>query len=1073
MSEDKSLVIAHIADVHVRNISRHEEYKNIFAKLYKDLKSRKIDLIVIAGDIFHSKTQLSPESLGLVSEFLNNLADITQVLVIPGNHDANLSNQDRMDALSPVVELLNHKNIYYFSKSEICRFYVTSADMLINLGVFSCIDTSGYDRVNEEIKKNTPNDKINIALYHGAINLAKTDIGFTFHDGRNPESFDNWDFVLLGDIHKRQDVNEKGNMSYPGSLIQQNFGESLDKGYLLWTIKSKTDWNKQFVRLYNSLGYYTLNIRDSKISLPNLTDVPDNARFRIIFHDSVNIADIKRIRYEITSKYNPHSISTAIKHNEIQLSNIDDNDVVNVRNKLTQEKLFRNYFEISDHIVDEDMFAQIWNIHEDSWNELMNTYEEAERFTDCKIKKLEFENLFSYRGEHKIDFEKMPGITGIFGANASGKSAIVDILLYVFFCNTSRFISKIGRIVNNKEDVKEGWAKVYFAVGDTDYYIYRKTTKLTNKYEEFIRFRSDVEFYRKDKDDNWLCLNGIQRTETEKMIRNIIGTIEDITVTSISPQNALTKFIDYGSTDKKKMLNKFLDIDVFSVLYDLAKEKANTVERILKNFKKTDYNQLRIQCEKSNKLSAMELTKIDSEKKLVVQELENSEQHIIEYSERIYSDIEDIDISKIHRLLEANNDKIKEHQKELEETKQWIVNKNDEMNELKVYLSDDNPIMMSIAVFNEQLSNQVDSMERINKTIHTIESSLEQQAKTIKFFDSNRCDSTGCKFMEKIGNFLEEQPTIRDKVEELKVIRTTLVKAMQSIESQISEKRRELKVKRDNFHRIKLSIAQRKVKQSNVESAILKVDNNIGILQREIARYELNSKKIEENTFNNKKIKHERINKESLKIDLEFIDTKINKIRTEIIVNETKITQIKEQFEQMEKVEKEFKAYSLYLEAIHHKGVPYTILLKMLPRINYEINKILSNVVPFNIVIENPDEEEKKTLEVWIEYPNEEKRLLNLGSGMEKVVSAIAIRAALMSISNLPRFNIFLIDEGFGALDPENLSASHSMFTYLCNIFDNVIIITHIDSLKDIVDCTIDVKRDDEGASYFYITEGK
>ena len=67
--------IYHIADVHVRNLKRHKEYRIVFNRLYTYIKSTKTpnSVIYIAGDIVHSKTDLSPESVDLVSEFFTKL----------------------------------------------------------------------------------------------------------------------------------------------------------------------------------------------------------------------------------------------------------------------------------------------------------------------------------------------------------------------------------------------------------------------------------------------------------------------------------------------------------------------------------------------------------------------------------------------------------------------------------------------------------------------------------------------------------------------------------------------------------------------------------------------------------------------------------------------------------------------------------------------------------------------------------------------------------------------------------------------------------------------------------------
>ena len=63
----------HISDVHIRLVSRIEEYKIIFEKLYERIdqikKSHPLCVIVLCGDILHSKLQLSPECINLCYSF--------------------------------------------------------------------------------------------------------------------------------------------------------------------------------------------------------------------------------------------------------------------------------------------------------------------------------------------------------------------------------------------------------------------------------------------------------------------------------------------------------------------------------------------------------------------------------------------------------------------------------------------------------------------------------------------------------------------------------------------------------------------------------------------------------------------------------------------------------------------------------------------------------------------------------------------------------------------------------------------------------------------------------------------
>ena len=111
--------IYHIADVHVRNVKRHKEYRSVFQRLYHFIKKDKTDnsVIYVAGDIVHAKTDMSPELVDLVQDFFKSLADLAPTIVIIGNHDCNLNNSYRLDALTPIITALQHKNLFYFKES--------------------------------------------------------------------------------------------------------------------------------------------------------------------------------------------------------------------------------------------------------------------------------------------------------------------------------------------------------------------------------------------------------------------------------------------------------------------------------------------------------------------------------------------------------------------------------------------------------------------------------------------------------------------------------------------------------------------------------------------------------------------------------------------------------------------------------------------------------------------------------------------------------------------------------------------------------------------------------------------
>jgi DNA repair exonuclease SbcCD nuclease subunit len=183
--------IFHIADIHIRNLKRHKEYRKVFSNLYKEIKSRKTDnsLIVVAGDIAHSKTDMSPELVDMVNEFFTNLTKLSPTIIITGNHDCNLNNTYRLDVLSPIVESLNNKKLHYLKDSGVYNF-----------GDVDFVVWSIYDEEENYIKaKDIDSDNKKIGLYHGPVNSARTDAGFSIYNNKvTVDMMEGFDMFLLG-----------------------------------------------------------------------------------------------------------------------------------------------------------------------------------------------------------------------------------------------------------------------------------------------------------------------------------------------------------------------------------------------------------------------------------------------------------------------------------------------------------------------------------------------------------------------------------------------------------------------------------------------------------------------------------------------------------------------------------------------------------------------------------------------------------------------------------------------------------------------------------------------------------
>ena len=72
----------------------------------------------------HTKTEFSPEAIYMAYHFFKALSDITTVILIPGNHDCNLSNKNRLRCTTPIIKDIGKlDNLYYLKKSGIYQYH--------------------------------------------------------------------------------------------------------------------------------------------------------------------------------------------------------------------------------------------------------------------------------------------------------------------------------------------------------------------------------------------------------------------------------------------------------------------------------------------------------------------------------------------------------------------------------------------------------------------------------------------------------------------------------------------------------------------------------------------------------------------------------------------------------------------------------------------------------------------------------------------------------------------------------------------------------------------------------------
>lgn len=208
--------LIHFSDLHIKLFKDHEQYRKILENAISQWKELGPDRIVFTGDLVHSKNQMTPELIEFVAWILTECANIAKTVIIPGNHDFLVNNIDRLDALSPIIDSLNNKNIVYYKDRGVYE----------DENVSWCVYSQYQGNIPPDISESKG---IKVGLFHGPIQGMTTDLGYDFGDhAYDTEKFDGLEIVLCGDIHKRQEFSFKTGKGYMiGSPIQQNIGESI------------------------------------------------------------------------------------------------------------------------------------------------------------------------------------------------------------------------------------------------------------------------------------------------------------------------------------------------------------------------------------------------------------------------------------------------------------------------------------------------------------------------------------------------------------------------------------------------------------------------------------------------------------------------------------------------------------------------------------------------------------------------------------------------------------------------------------------------------------------------------
>jgi DNA repair exonuclease SbcCD ATPase subunit len=764
--------------------------------------------------------------------------------------------------------------------------------------------------------------------------------------------------------------------------------------------------------LFNPYPSYNYSNMPTNLDVSTL----ENPYIQVIWEDTPdNFTQerIKSVKQYFAKKYLSTNINVITKVKSSDQDGAQTVDVsVNIMDKNYQKELIKTFLESKDQ---DKYLDNIMNIDSAVENRMLINEVEITPFKRWYIKKIEFSNFLSYGQNQVIDFEKCNGITVVESdpPNFGGKTVLtVDLLLFLFF-NTTTKTQKAEEIFNRFTDVNKVSVKGDITIDGEDYVIVRQIERKKAKSGEW-NIKTELEFFKKLADGQLLNFTGEQRRETENFMKNSIGSMEDFLMTIVTTASNLEDLLEAKPTARGQVLTRFLGLE-------FLKKKEETGKEIYSEFSKgvmsNVYNTESLK--QDNETSKEEITRLSNEIKDAGNKIEDVDKRLQkgqEYKDNLLkSKHNDLD----QDLIMLNPIALQSTISDLESTKERTE---EQIKEVK--------IIEPKEFYHEDKHDEIrDSMKNVNGELTVAQNKVEEIEQLVKKFgDGIQCEHCGIKLME--------AALTKKKIDELEDWEKKVDKLSKKWKDLDSKEKSYTQLKKDfdEYERNKLIKEKYEI---TLESTILKLNQ----AKEKLVRYQEVQDKIKKN---NEIDAH--LVKAGMRID-ELISEKRIYERTQAS-NQNQIENLDARIEKnndiilriAEEFEKE-KIFKIYLEVYGKNGITKMIMKTMMPLINSELQRLLQDSAFFNLEIRINDKNEVEF--IMIDNSTGIEKLMVSGSGYERTIAAMALRAVLSKVCSLPKPNIIVWDEVFGKISNDNLEMVGEFFTKMKEYFEKIFVITH------------------------------
>ena len=761
----------------------------------------------------------------------------------------------------------------------------------------------------------------------------------------------------------------------------------------------------------------------------------DNPFIQVVWEDTpqnFTQEKIKSVRHYFQKKYNTTNVNVLTKSKELDKeTSIQSVDVsFNILDKNYQLTLIKDYLNASSN---EKILPKILELDNSVETKLIQNQTETTPFKRWYIKNIEFSNFLSYGLNQKIDFEKCSGITVVESnpPNFGGKSVLsVDLLLFLFFNETTK-TTKAEEIFNRYSTYDKVNVRGEVEIDGDTYVIVRQIERKKSKSGDW-NIKTELDFFKKLSDGSLINFTGEQRRETENFLKSSIGTKEDFLMTILTTATNLEDLIDSKPTARGQVLSRFMGLDFIKVKEEAAKGLYSDFS---KSMISNVYNSEELKTEIENgKVKILELETLNNELNTKVLEVQERIIKGQSYRDGLLKSKHN-GIDKEISLLKP--EKLKQEKETLELQKKGILNQIKEIN-----------VVEPSSFYNEEEHDKI--KEEYQKTLKS-KLQVEMSIDSIKKLQDSvgngiKCEHCGIELVNasitqskisELAGFITQNDQLNTLLQDLSGKEQSFVKLKKEFDEyeknklikekyEISLESTNLKIEKFDENLKKYFEIQDKISENDkIETLLIKADVKIGELETEKNGY---SKQVTNNSFQ--------------------IDTIKNKIEN----SKKMILMIQEESEKE-------KIYKVYLDIFGKNGISKKIMRTMMPLINSELQRLLDGACYFRLEIRINEKNEVEF--VMIDNNTQVEKLMISGSGYERTIASLALRAVLSKICSLPKPNIIVFDEVFGKISNENLETVSDFFAKIKEYFEKIFVISHNPIITTWADNIIKIEKID------------